>query len=922
MNTDAITIEYGSGTLTAEDFVDDGFILEENLCSASQIAFGACEAAAVEVHIASTAASFVGKTLNVKLGENALGNYKVVSDERASDGETRILKAYDALYDINGQDVAAWYESIDWNVVTTLKQFRESFFRYLGITQATANLVNDGMPVKKTMDATSCSGATILQAICEINGVFGHMNANGQFQYVSLSEGNAVSVNDDEVLDTMTEDFTVPAFDGVLVRTEEGDIGGQYPASGAQNQYIITGNFLCYGKTTAELQSIAQNALSKIGDKTYVPFEAELECQGNIALGGKVTIPTEPATFTSYVLQRKLVGFEDLEEYFVAQGSPEYVPDVNSARNQMVATSQRINKLTSTVEGTESRVAEIEKDYAKESVIKQLPHEILLQASETSESGTPQKATITLTVKDGKGSVVSTEAVDILFNGLVTFTNNAKQAAIDAAATDATNKTKTITDHIYKTGTTTINGGIIDTESLFSRDITATNMNITGGSMKVAAPNTDYDYFELTSSLLSACISPHRFGLYTKDLYAEFDANHIAFTSKAAQGFNAGITYSQLENSNAGNLSIYANQIYLEGEIFENGTSLVNKYAAKSHTHTKSQITDFPTSMPASDVYAWAKASTKPRYTASEVGAAPASGSMYYTHVYNSSNVGSNTSTATFNTMAASGGNSQVGMIYPATDNPAGKANWHHVWSQSWDSGVNTSWVSQIAIGLESGNMYYRTNGGSTIVGKAWTRLAKASEIPSISGLATQASVNTKISKPDKDVGSATTPIYYDSATGAFKASTYDLSKFAQSDLGYVKQIQVGDVMYSPNARGTVALPSSGSGGSGGSYSSTWTTLTITSGTSGGGGTVDVTGYATLFLKGKCNNSAAGWQTMTLPINSIETSDNYYAFTDGSQYVSFKMRRTVTTAGVTKVTISSITANQSGSISTTLYAQK
>lgn len=42
--------------------------------------------------------------------------------------------------------------------------------------------------------------------------------------------------------------------------------------------------------------------------------------------------------------------------------------------------------------------------------------------------------------------------------------------------------------------------------------------------------------------------------------------------------------------------------------------------AASSHTHTKAQITDFPTSMPASDVYAWAKASTKPAYTKAEVG--------------------------------------------------------------------------------------------------------------------------------------------------------------------------------------------------------------------------------------------------------------------------------------------------------------
>ena len=38
-----------------------------------------------------------------------------------------------------------------------------------------------------------------------------------------------------------------------------------------------------------------------------------------------------------------------------------------------------------------------------------------------------------------------------------------------------------------------------------------------------------------------------------------------------------------------------------------------------AHTHTKSQITDFPTSLPASDVYSWAKQSTKPSYTGTEV---------------------------------------------------------------------------------------------------------------------------------------------------------------------------------------------------------------------------------------------------------------------------------------------------------------
>lgn len=41
--------------------------------------------------------------------------------------------------------------------------------------------------------------------------------------------------------------------------------------------------------------------------------------------------------------------------------------------------------------------------------------------------------------------------------------------------------------------------------------------------------------------------------------------------------------------------------------------------ANATHTHVKADITDFPTSMPASDVKAWAKAETKPPYSLSEI---------------------------------------------------------------------------------------------------------------------------------------------------------------------------------------------------------------------------------------------------------------------------------------------------------------
>lgn len=63
----------------------------------------------------------------------------------------------------------------------------------------------------------------------------------------------------------------------------------------------------------------------------------------------------------------------------------------------------------------------------------------------------------------------------------------------------------------------------------------------------------------------------------------------------------------------------------------------VNKslFAQASHTHTKSQITDFPSSLPASDVYAWAKASSKPSYSWGEITGKPSTfAPSSHTHNY------------------------------------------------------------------------------------------------------------------------------------------------------------------------------------------------------------------------------------------------------------------------------------------------
>lgn len=79
-----------------------------------------------------------------------------------------------------------------------------------------------------------------------------------------------------------------------------------------------------------------------------------------------------------------------------------------------------------------------------------------------------------------------------------------------------------------------------------------------------------------------------------------------------------------------------------------------------------------------------------------------------------------NTSNVTVNDLATY--YASTGMIYPATDNPTGAAGWVHVWSQTWQA-LNTSWVSQIALGTQAGvGMWYRTTSG-TAIGCVWRRV-------------------------------------------------------------------------------------------------------------------------------------------------------------------------------------------------------
>jgi hypothetical protein len=140
-----------------------------------------------------------------------------------------------------------------------------------------------------------------------------------------------------------------------------------------------------------------------------------------------------------------------------------------------------------------------------------------------------------------------------------------------------------------------------------------------GSTFNVTDSNTVYGNATASAAgLMSAADKAKLDGVSAGSNYVAVDAELSTTSTNPVQ--NKVIKSALDGKSNTGHT--HDDRYYTESEI----NTKLNAKANSSHTHTKAQITDFPTSMPASDVYAWAKAASKPSYTISEVsGNLPAS---------------------------------------------------------------------------------------------------------------------------------------------------------------------------------------------------------------------------------------------------------------------------------------------------------
>lgn len=350
--------------LTNADLYSESIELQQSLSPDNNIFLGNCPASVFKFTTSAIATSFKDKEISVSIILNndannpfVLGTFIVTEETLSADKTKKDIIAYDSIYKIINSDVGAWFNGLTFPM--TLAMFRNSLFSYIGITQETTTLINDDIVVEKTIDADSISGAEIIKAICEINGVFGHINQDNVFVYKTLSDSVDYTITAQMYASCEYADYEVENITQLQIREESGDIGVVVGVSG--NDYIVEDNFLLYGKSSSELTTIATNLLSVIDGISFVPVK--IQCIGNpcVEVGDRVEIvKSNNETIETLVLQRTIKGLQFLMDEIIAEGDEIYPDNVNGINVEIKQLKGKSNVLERSIEETRSTIRDVE----------------------------------------------------------------------------------------------------------------------------------------------------------------------------------------------------------------------------------------------------------------------------------------------------------------------------------------------------------------------------------------------------------------------------------------------------------------------------------------------------------------------------------------------------------------------------------
>ena len=376
--------------IAATNIVANTTKLIQSISDAEQLKYGSVEPSMFEIQIAQDTAQVErveasaiagmgrgkiwdcaqGKKLTVYIKKGIIEHsaeffIKSIKGEGTTGFKT--ITAYDAL-SLFDKNVAEWYNGLNFNSLT-LKAFRESLCTYCGVGFESVTLPNDSMTISRTMSATSITGREILAQCCELCGCWPKIDLWGtnKLKWVTLGATSCETFDYSQYdytfrPDSTREEYDCKGINAVIIRATDDDVGGHYPATVQDNPYIIQGNFLCFGKSTAELTTIAQNIYNQIANKPYRPHKTVIMGRPYLEPGDKVTVKFADGnggTFDTYILKRTMTGEAALLDTYEAKGEKEHREQYGISQ-QIQQIQGRTNELTRTVDETVNTITHIE----------------------------------------------------------------------------------------------------------------------------------------------------------------------------------------------------------------------------------------------------------------------------------------------------------------------------------------------------------------------------------------------------------------------------------------------------------------------------------------------------------------------------------------------------------------------------------
>lgn len=380
-----LILRFSDGTVITNDkIVKESLELEDNLTSDINLKYGGCESGNFRIRIVNEGVSFKDLWVDVfivvnfpgkifvtdedkafvtddnlffeKIGVSdplKLGRYKVWSDKPTGDRVYRDLDCYDLMKDIVNVNVASWYSALTFPM--TLKNFRDSLFSYLGVQQETVTLINDNYSIKGGYIANELSSRDMLLGICELNGVFGHINRDGKFDYISLPSSDTVEIAWYPNGASSYEDYETDKITKVSCFPTDSDAPSEVGTDG--NTYFLDNNLLFYGDEGSAAQTTAlTNLLNAIKDFTYRPFSVRTYGNPMMDLGTNIIINTANQEIDSFVMNRYLKGIHAMMDEYSAYGDMTYPEEVNRVKTQIQRTAGKTAQIATELNDIEAKI--------------------------------------------------------------------------------------------------------------------------------------------------------------------------------------------------------------------------------------------------------------------------------------------------------------------------------------------------------------------------------------------------------------------------------------------------------------------------------------------------------------------------------------------------------------------------------------